>query len=1239
MRTASLLYSFRPSASRRCSEGQFRDAGSRQVPAGCAEQRLADLPLVLHSIACEEDATVATTPTGLPTWCSGLVTQNSGLAPIGGLDGAERQAVGHRLWQAWRVEGRSAVLAGISGIGKSEGIIRPLMTWAARDGIPTVSIDVPLHSTSVDTALVGRLIEGLTESDNRALAATISDSANFLVAIRTLLRAGALVVIDEFQRLLGPDGHPSSYMAPILDKIARRQPDAGCLWLVSNRRVDQTWTEGFHVAELTHPDDETAINIVIANLATSDANARFPPSRRLEVVQRLGRNPRVLRLLGLLLRSYTLEELLRPADTQWESFDSRLVDDIERTLLAKATEGLSDKARAFLRRLSILRDGAAWGLVETLCPEAGKEREYLDLFRERFLVQAQATSGKSDSHHGVRYKIHPLVREADEVRLRQDYDEWTSTHRLAGQWHARPLLAAGRSPIGMAKLAAALDGTLYHFTAISADDELADKVRPVCGYIESRYGAAASTPATAGERDARITLLEIYHSRWGTPGTHYHFAVLLRKRGAPEDLVRALSHAERSTREQDNDIPWLEWIRLERAVNGLEAGTAAARKAITHVAPRKSLFTVYQLLGSYLTQLNRVHDALAVLREGADRASSSEVRLCELAIWIAAAEPTDEPLDEVCAWLKDSSFEQQSLLAQIFMLERHDRWREAAILARQSRRITPTYLHPALHETLSWLGAGEPVEAQKALDAYVRPFRLTPHNGITWLAAFTALQVGDTSRASRLAAIYLDTPTFLGKPSEIQAALLHEWDHKVAIMGNPLPSINFPVLPPTMTGLSAAIRRPQYGPPVLPQHQIGVGNLMSDERLHVLSLATEWSSAHGGLSTFNRQLCAALAESGARVTCVVLSATEQEREEATARGVTLTEAPKTPGASDLDRLSRRAPILAGDEPDVIIGHGRITGPAAHRLGDDFPRAKRVHFIHMIPDEIERHKLDGGADIGALAEERQTIELDLSADADAAVAVGPRMYNWFLRDLEARMFDKAKVLRFDPGFDTESGASGAPPEGARTPPDGAPWMVLIFGRAEDHRLKGLDLAARAFALTRQRRRDDASAIELLVRGAPAQTSRTLEDQMRTWADDMSLPVRVRPYSTHAERLAADLRTASLVLMPSRAEGFGLVGVEAIVAKVPVLVSSTSGLGELIRDLLPPNEAARVVVPTTGDDTKDIDEWSRAIEAMLRDREAAFAWASELQRRLASQRTWSRAVSDLLAKLGSTRVAGP
>ncbi|MFF3329173.1 glycosyltransferase [Streptomyces sp. NPDC002888] len=1153
------------------------------------------------------------------------MTRGDDADPIPGLDGVERQAAALRLWEAWRDQGhRAAVLTGMSGVGKTRAVVGPLVDRAARAGVPTASIDVPVDAADLNAVLVSRLVEQLEDGNHGDLVASIPEKADFATAVREVLRHGALVVVDEFQRMLDAGGQLRQPWARMVERLAKRPPDGGCLWLVSNRWVDAYWTESFHVEELPIPDGDDATRIVLNSLPAQDADVRFPVGRRVEVVRRLGANPRVLRLLGFLLKKHPLDDLLPPTAVLPKApFRMQLVEDIERQLLAKAAEGLSDETRAFLRDLSVLRDWAPWPLIETMGDSRGDLEPRVDELLERYLLNTRTSAGQSGSGRHTLYQVHPLVREADGVRMQRDGEAWRAAHRRAGEWYARPLYAAAGVRTRDLVLAGALDNARFHLTEAAAEDVLADAMRSVDGYVERRYNWTSPRPSSDGERDARIALLRVYLAHSDAPATHFRLATLLRDRGGRDELAEALRHAERATVGEDHAEPWVLWVLLVRAVEGLDAALAAARRATESVAPAKNLFNAYQLLGTFLRDKGQINEAIEVLKEGTRLSEGNKYRLAELAIRYAAGEPTAEPLNDVRDWLAQQEGLTSGLgLTETLLLERQGLWRDAAELVSRVCTEIPSYLAPAMHEVMCRLGAGEVGRAQTALDR-ISP-RLKAGDNLTWLAVAVALLADDLPRAAQLLGVYLDTTTPPTTADEIRAVLLHDWDHWLGQFGEAPPALIFPILPPAITGLPTTVIRPQHGGPVLPQHQKASDAPMADDRIRFLSLATEWSSAHGGLSTFNRQLCSALAAAGAQVFCVVLTASPDEREKAAAVGVTLVEARVMPGVSGVQRLFLKPELPGGAEPHFVIGHGRITGPAAQNLGDAFPHARRLHFIHMIPDEIERLKLDRGEDIGVLAEERQEIELGLGAGAHRTVVVGPRMHNWFLRDLEARGVDRRKILRFDPGFDAET-------TDVRTPPSGAPWMTLLFGRAEDHRLKGLDLAARAFSLARKSRAAGATAVELLIRGAPENTSRELEEQMRLWADDPALSVRVRPYSTRQERLTADLRSASLVLMPSRGEGFGLVGVEAIVAGTPVLVSSASGLGELLRELLTPDEAARVVVETTGDDARDVEAWSDSVKAVLRHREGAFTEASKLRNDLAARWTWSDAVSGLLAAL--------
>ncbi|WP_446033983.1 glycosyltransferase [Streptomyces olivaceus] len=392
----------------------------------------------------------------------------------------------------------------------------------------------------------------------------------------------------------------------------------------------------------------------------------------------------------------------------------------------------------------------------------------------------------------------------------------------------------------------------------------------------------------------------------------------------------------------------------------------------------------------------------------------------------------------------------------------------------------------------------------------------------------------------------------------------------------------------------------------------------------VLAVATEWASSHGGLSTFNRNLCRALAVAGAQLFCVVLTATADEMAAAAETGVILLPTPLMPGASEDMRLTSRPTLPSGVVPDVVVGHSRITGPAAKKLVDDFfPSARRLHFVHMAPDEIEWYKLDRGTDAGLRAEERTDIERALGRSAHRTVAVGPRLHDQFLAEFTG--FDTLPPLRMDPGFDIASATH-------RTPPGGFPRRVLLLGRTEDAHLKGVDLAAAACGrVATWLDEDGLGRVRLLVRGAPDSATEEQRLQIKKWSESAKLDIVVRSYSSDQERIDNDLSSSSLVIMPSRSEGYGLVAVEAISQGIPVLASAETGFAQHLREAVGHEVAARVVVSMSGDDEKDIEKWARAIERVLRDRGNAFRQMAELQETLAKRVTWNKAASLVLGQV--------
>lgn len=385
-------------------------------------------------------------------------------------------------------------------------------------------------------------------------------------------------------------------------------------------------------------------------------------------------------------------------------------------------------------------------------------------------------------------------------------------------------------------------------------------------------------------------------------------------------------------------------------------------------------------------------------------------------------------------------------------------------------------------------------------------------------------------------------------------------------------------------------------------------------RLSILLLGTEWYSTKGGLSTLNRELSVALASRGHSITCFVPAATAQERSDAARKKVQLVVASNLSGNGGEEQLMRRPEVPPGWTPDIVIGHGRITGPAARvQVTDYFPGTPRIHMVHMAPGEIEWFKDETRA--AEKAEARENEELSLAREAAVVVTVGPKLHREYTALLSGYR-KRPPVMRFDPGFMPNWRRRILPAD-----------RCLLFGRAEDFELKGLDIAARAIANLSSAGPRPFPQPVLEVIGAPSGMEAQLRKRILKSVGAKAVNVRVYKYTSDRDRLSTKLCGCSLVLMPSRSEGFGLVGLEAIALGTPVLISSNSGLAELLVELLGSSTASQYVIQTGSATRQDALQWSQAIDRVLVDTRAAFKRARLLMDSLAGELSWDKSIESL------------
>ena len=661
------------------------------------------------------------------------------------------------------------------------------------------------------------------------------------------------------------------------------------------------------------------------------------------------------------------------------------------------------------------------------------------------------------------------------------------------------------------------------------------------------------------------------------------------------------------------------------------------KEGIGKIPPTKNLFALYQSCGELLAREDRVSEAIDLLKEGIGKIPTRKggYKLQENIMLIMVALGRGDMIEELITDFGESLSPPQRLLAEMLILQTKGAWaasaKKADIIDDSFRSYLPIYAQ----EAFAWLCAKKPEKAQSALDQFPNGIQHKKAAPITWLACFIAIRREDYTSAKKYYGIFVGLP--ITKALEINPSetdLLRIWDTPPPLT-TPHPSYYFPALPPTLTGLRQLIRRSLLGKSVLPP-EVFSGTAERPEAMaparirkvdmrpqdNILSIATEWFSKHGGISTFNRQLCIALSTIGKNVICLVPTSTQEEKKAASECGVTLVDAPETTYSDATMSLFRKPKLPNRFIPDIIIGHGRITGPFAEaQVSDNFKNALRMHFVHMIPGEIEWFKEK--EESAKTAEEREQLELDLCRNAALVAAVGPRIYRE-VGTMVHSLNPRPKVHNFIPGLHNELSSDLEIPPGIQ---------CLILGRAEDMELKGLDIAARALSqLPHPQPRPFESAPALIVRGAPEGTGKRLRNTLIDKAEKQ-VDIRVLEYTSDMLRIYDDLKRASVVLMPSRAEGFGLVGLEALATGTPILVSSRSGFGELLEERLGSSMAVQYVVQTTGDVNTDATEWARALEGLLRDRTAAFRRTRELHKMLSETLTWDAAVNALFEALNN------
>ena len=376
-------------------------------------------------------------------------------------------------------------------------------------------------------------------------------------------------------------------------------------------------------------------------------------------------------------------------------------------------------------------------------------------------------------------------------------------------------------------------------------------------------------------------------------------------------------------------------------------------------------------------------------------------------------------------------------------------------------------------------------------------------------------------------------------------------------------------------------------------------------KVKVTILASEWGSSKEELSTMNRELAIQLAKCPeVEITVFLPQCSKKDKKEAIKYKVKIVEATSLPGFEHLDWLCFPPEDL---QIDVVVGHGVKLGKQAQVI-KNYKKCKWVQMVHTDPEELWMFK--SYSNLNSKSEEKDKTEVELCELADHVVGIGPKLTEAFRSYLRGCQKDD-NILDFTPGvfeeFETVK----------QVPSERKPRSVLVFGRGdvEDFNLKGFDIAGRAIAALKDTR--------LVFVGAPKGKHEEIAKRLNRCGVPLNR-LRVRGFVEDRESLKRLFQEVDLVVMSSRTEGFGLTGLEALSAGLPVVVSHNSGFGEALCSI--PFGSLFVV------NSEDPADWTAAIQKLLdKDRRSRLEEVKTLRDLYGRKYNWTEQIKELVNKM--------
>ena len=371
------------------------------------------------------------------------------------------------------------------------------------------------------------------------------------------------------------------------------------------------------------------------------------------------------------------------------------------------------------------------------------------------------------------------------------------------------------------------------------------------------------------------------------------------------------------------------------------------------------------------------------------------------------------------------------------------------------------------------------------------------------------------------------------------------------------------------------------------------------------------TDAEGWDTMVNHQLVAELTENPRVVLyCYVPNMTPKQRDQAKSN-IKLVTAPKGMVGFTKKQLIQWPPDSLVFDVFIIHSYGRDLGLQAQVVKKN-KNCKWVHVVHTISEELEKYvevvSSTDTADPDCLPEHE--LQVALCEKADLVIAIGPKVADAYKSAL-CHCGKDEDVIPMTPGIIHDL------VDVREKRYDGKTFCVLIGATypSKYFKVKGCDIAAKAITLLQEksyhlffavRSNDSAEDLQHQLEGLISLSQFTIKRVSKSIEDWRKLLCQI-----------------DLTIMPS-AEGFGITGVRAISADVPVLSSGNNGFGMALEKL--PSGKMHVL------DSENPQDWANKIRELRNKGPTQLAdEAKQLREEYVTKYCWRHQCGDVVDKM--------